>query len=158
MWIYNTSTARQYRSGGFETPPSVAFLPEERIRKGVRRYSHHSPLASSFVRGMRTVPRERCRLRQGVGPFNFSNKRRATRRGTGEMIVGNMRETFTSLPSFFSSFSHSKQAQATPLLSPLRRIYFFCSVFLSLCLLLSLVFRLYIVLASALQRNLFTIL
>lgn len=161
MWIYNTSTARQYRSGGFETPPSVALLPEERIRKSVRRCSPHSPLASSFVRGMRTVPRERCRLREGVGPFNFSNKRRATRRGTGEMIVGNMRETFNSLPSFFfsfflSSFLHSKQA--TPLLSPLRRICFFYSVFLPFRLFLSLVFRLYTVFASALQRNPFTIL
>lgn len=113
MWIYNTSTARQYRSGGFETPPSVALLPEERIRKGVRRCSHHSPLASSFVRGMRTVPREWCRLREGVGPFNFSNRRRATRRGTGEMIVGNMRETFSLFLFFLSFFFLTQQASAS---------------------------------------------
>lgn len=106
-WIYNTSTARQYHFEGFEISPSVALLPEDRIRKGVKQCSHHSLLASPFVRRTRTVPREWCRLRESVGPFNFPNRKRATRRRTSGMIVGNMRETFNFLLPSFSFFFFS---------------------------------------------------
>lgn len=124
-----------------------------------RRSRPHPPFMPPCAKGWRTAPRGWCRLREGVGPFNFANRRRATRRKTGGVIVGNMRETF--------NLSHSKQAPATPPPTPLRRARFFHSGLLSLLLLpLSpsslppslLSSGSHVVFASASQRNLFAIL
>lgn len=117
--------------------------------------SHHPPLASPYARERRTAPRGWCRLREGVGPFNFTNRRWVTRRKTGGVIVGNMRETF--------NLSHSKQALATPPPSPLRRARFFHSDLFLLLLLIPpppsfLSSGSHVVFASASQRNLFAIL
>lgn len=151
--IYYTSpTITQYRCRGFSVSSSI-FAAR---RHDARRRSHHPPLASPYAREKRTAPRGWCRLREGVGPFNFTNRRRVTRRKTGEVIVGNMRETF--------NLSHSKQALATPPPSPLRRARFFHSdLFLLLLLLIPLPPSLlssgsHVVFASASQRNLFAIL
>lgn len=117
----------QQRCIVLEVSPSVVFLLE-----GCKTAFAPSTLASLRARGRRTAPRGWCRLREGVGPFNFANRRRATRRKTGGVIVGNMRETF--------NLSRSKQALATPPPSPLRRARFFHSGLLLLLLLFLLLF------------------